>query len=227
MTAAGDRPEVDPTEINPSEINPSEEPHSVGPEAPAGPVDAEQSASGGSSTEQEGMTATAAAGEDPPSEADLAAAASYGAAHAEPAGADSNDRSDEVAELTEDLKRVTAEYTNYRRRVSRDRDVAVAEAKAKVLAGLLEIADELGMAAQHGDLAAEGPLRSFNDKFFAVLAGQGVVEFGEPGDDFDPNLHEAVQDSSDGADPKVDTVLRKGYRIDDRVLRTAMVIVGA
>lgn len=168
-------------------------------------------------------------------EADLAAAGTFGAAGEEPEStpesadgeAGAAPERDEVAELTEDLKRVSAEYSNYRRRVARDRDVAVAEAKAKVLTGLLEIADELGMAAQHGDLAEDGPLKKFNDKFFAVLAAQGVEEFGAPGDPFDPNLHEAVQDTSGGEEPKLDTVLRKGYRTPERVLRTAMVIVGA
>ena len=200
MTAPGDR----------SEVNPNEEPDSTGPEAAEVAEDSLGAAAEGSTTEPP----TSAEGDTETDEPELVAD-------------EADDSTDEVAELTEDLKRVTAEYSNYRRRVARDRDVAVAEAKAKVLAGLLEIADELGMAAQHGDLDDEGPLRKFNDKFFAVLTAQGVAEFGEAGDDFDPNLHEAVQDTSDGADPKVETVLRKGYRVDDRVLRTAMVIVGA
>ena len=81
---------------------------------------------------------------------------------------------DEAAALTEDLKRVSAEYANYRRRVDRERQSAVEGAKASVLSGLLEIADELGLAAQHGDLEEGSPLRKFNDKFLAVLAAQGV-----------------------------------------------------
>ena len=134
---------------------------------------------------------------------------------------------DEVAALTEDLKRVSAEYANYRRRVDRERQSAVAGAKASVLSGLLEISDELGLAAQHGDLEEGSPLRKFNDKFFAVLAAQGVEEFGAEGDEFDPSIHEAVQDLSEGGDPKVATVYRKGYRVGDRTLRNAMVIVGS
>lgn len=162
----------------------------------------------------EGMTAEAAAG------VEAEATAEGGSEHAEAPR-------DEVAALTEDLKRVSAEYANYRRRVDRERQSAVAGAKASVLSGLLEIADELGLAEQHGDLEEGSPLRKFNDKFFAVLAAQGVEEFGAEGDDFDPSIHEAVQDLSEGGDPKVATVYRKGYRVGDRILRNAMVIVGS
>lgn len=162
----------------------------------------------------EGMTAETAAG------VEAEATAEGGSENAETPR-------DEVAALTEDLKRVSAEYANYRRRVDRERQSAVAGAKASVLSGLLEIADELGLAAQHGDLEEGSPLRKFNDKFFAVLAAQGVEEFGAEGDDFDPSIHEAVQDLSEGGDPKVATVYRKGYRVGDRTLRNAMVIVGS
>lgn len=162
----------------------------------------------------EGMTAETAAG------VEAEATAEGGSENAEAPR-------DEVAALTEDLKRVSAEYANYRRRVDRERQSAVAGAKASVLSGLLEIADELGLAAQHGDLEEGSPLRKFNDKFFAVLAAQGVEEFGAEGDDFDPSIHEAVQDLSEGGDPKVATVYRKGYRVGDRTLRNAMVIVGS
>lgn len=162
----------------------------------------------------EGMTAETAAG------VEAEATAEGGSENAEAPR-------DEVAALTEDLKRVSAEYANYRRRVDRERQSAVAGAKASVLSGLLEIADELGLAEQHGDLEEGSPLRKFNDKFFAVLAAQGVEEFGAEGDDFDPSIHEAVQDLSEGGDPKVATVYRKGYRVGDRTLRNAMVIVGS
>lgn len=162
----------------------------------------------------EGMTAETAAG------VEAEATAEGGSENAEAPR-------DEAAALTEDLKRVSAEYANYRRRVDRERQLAVEGAKASVLSGLLEIADELGLAAQHGDLEEGSPLRKFNDKFFAVLAAQGVEEFGAEGDDFDPSIHEAVQDLSEGGDPKVATVYRKGYRVGDRTLRNAMVIVGS
>ena len=130
----------------------------------------------------------------------------------------------ELAERTEDLQRVTAEYTNYRRRVERDRVSVITGAKAEVAAELLPILDDLEMAEQHGDLT--GPLKSMSDKLQSVMASMKVEKFGEEGDEFDPNCHEAVQDTSSGDDKVLATILRRGYRLGDRVLRNAMVIIG-
>ena len=80
---------------------------------------------------------------------------------------DSNSIEAELAERTEDLQRVTAEYTNYRRRVERDRESVITGAKAEVAAGLLPILDDLEMAEQHGDLT--GPLKSMSDKLQSVM----------------------------------------------------------
>lgn len=130
----------------------------------------------------------------------------------------------ELAERTEDLQRVTAEYTNYRRRVERDRASVITGAKAEVAAELLPILDDLEMAEQHGDLT--GPLKSMSDKLQSVMASMKVEKFGEEGDEFDPNCHEAVQDTSSGDHKVLATILRRGYRLGDRVLRNAMVIIG-
>lgn len=137
---------------------------------------------------------------------------------------DSNSIEAELAERTEDLQRVTAEYTNYRRRVERDRASVITGAKAEVAAELLPILDDLEMAEQHGDLT--GPLKSMSDKLQSVMASMKVEKFGEEGDEFDPNCHEAVQDMSSDDDKVLATILRRGYRLGDRVLRNAMVIIG-
>lgn len=137
---------------------------------------------------------------------------------------DSNSIEAELAERTEDLQRVTAEYTNYRRRVERDRASVITGAKAEVAAELLPILDDLEMAEQHGDLT--GPLKSMSDKLQSVMASMKVEKFGEEGDEFDPNCHEAVQDTSSDDDKVLATILRRGYRLGDRVLRNAMVIIG-
>lgn len=129
----------------------------------------------------------------------------------------------ELAERTEDLQRVTAEYANYRRIVERDRAVWAENAKADVAAKLLPIVDDLDMAAAHGDL--EGPLKAVADKLNSVLEGLNVEAFGEQGDSFDPEHHEAVQDTSTGETKVLGTVLRKGYRLHQRVLRNALVII--
>ena len=137
---------------------------------------------------------------------------------------------DEVAQLqqqldetTDDLKRLSAEYANYRRRVERDRAGVIAGAKAEVAEKLLPLMDDMQLAESHGDLT--GPLKAANDKLQSVLAAIKVESFGAEGDEFNPELHEAVQDTSSGETKVLGTVLRKGYRLGDRILRTAMVII--
>ncbi|KQB83276.1 nucleotide exchange factor GrpE [Corynebacterium oculi] len=130
----------------------------------------------------------------------------------------------QVEELTEDLQRVTAEYANYRRRSARERQAAVEAARASVVSSLLPIVDDLALAKQHGDLE-EGPLKAFAEKFRSTLDSLGVTAFGEPGEAFDPEVHEAVQDSSSGDEKVLGTVLRQGYRLGDRTIRNAMVMI--
>lgn len=132
--------------------------------------------------------------------------------------------SDQVAELTADLQRVSAEYANYRKRTARDVVDARAAGKASVVAELLVVLDDLDRARSHGDLEA-GPLKSVSDKLDGVLSALGLESFGAEGDEFDPSIHEAVQHEGDGADPVLGAVLRQGYRIDGKVIRNAMVAV--
>ncbi|MEU1985088.1 nucleotide exchange factor GrpE [Nocardia sp. NPDC019395] len=132
------------------------------------------------------------------------------------------DAAAELAERTADLQRLTAEYTNYRRRVERDRKTAIDTAKAGVVTELLGVLDDLDRARAHGDLES-GPLRSVADKLIEALRKQGLEEFGSEGEPFDPNLHEAVQHEGAGHDPVIGVVMRKGYRFGERVLRHALV----
>ncbi|AIK86196.1 heat shock protein GrpE [[Brevibacterium] flavum] len=131
----------------------------------------------------------------------------------------------QLAERTEDLQRVTAEYANYRRRTERERQGIIDTARASVVTQLLPLLDDLDLAEQHGDLN-EGPLKSLSDKLINILGGLKVESFGEIGEAFDPEIHEAVQDLSQGDVKVLGTVLRKGYRLGDRVIRTAMVLIG-
>lgn len=130
----------------------------------------------------------------------------------------------QLAERTESLQRVSAEYANYRRRTERERGELANTAKAKFATQLLPLLDDLDLAEQHGDLE-QGPLKAFADKFRTIVAGQGIKEFGAEGDAFNPEIHEAVQDLSQGDTKAVGTVLRKGYMIGDRLVRNAMVII--
>ena len=194
-------------------------PHADGPETDkaawaggdAETVDAAESIDAAAAAE------AAAAGEP---EDDAAGEAEDGAA----GGDETVALQEKVDELTSDLQRVSAEFANYRRRMDRERTVGIEQARAGLLSELLPVVDDLDRAREHGDLE-DGPLKAFADKMVALLASQGVEQFGEEGDPFDPNVHEAVQDESSGGEPVLGTVLRKGYRMGERTLRTAMVIV--
>ncbi|WP_344685272.1 nucleotide exchange factor GrpE [Saccharopolyspora taberi] len=131
----------------------------------------------------------------------------------------------QVDELTADLKRVTAEYANYRKRVERDREAVIEAAKASVAGDLLTVLDDLERAESHGDL--NGAFKAVADKLVGSLNAAGLVAFGEEGDEFDPSVHEAVQHSTspEVSGPTVTAVLRRGYRFGERVLRPAMVAV--
>ncbi|MDF2976397.1 MAG: nucleotide exchange factor GrpE [Actinomycetospora sp.] len=129
----------------------------------------------------------------------------------------------ELAERTADLQRVSAEFTNYRRRTERERESTVAAAKAAVAGELLTVLDDVERAQRHGDLT--GPFKVVADRLTETLQRAGLTPFGAEGDAFDPSVHEAVahETSPDAAGPTVTTVMRRGYRFGDRVLRAAMV----
>ncbi len=135
------------------------------------------------------------------------------------------DLASQLAERTEDLQRVSAEYANYRRRVDRDRSLVVDQAAERFALQLFPIIDDIERARDHGDLT--GAFKVVADRVLGLVDGLGVTAFGKAGDVFDPALHEAVMhDTSPDVDvPTATTVLRQGFRRGDRVLRTAMVAV--
>ncbi|MEO5781443.1 MULTISPECIES: nucleotide exchange factor GrpE [Arthrobacter] len=132
----------------------------------------------------------------------------------------------EAEELKNDLRRLQAEYVNYRKRVERDRAVAGEMAVIGVLNSLLPVLDDVDAARQHGDLA-DGPFAAIAAKLETALKTYGLVRIDETGVEFDPTIHEALIQQP-GTDVEIDTVsqvLRSGYKSGDRVLRAAQVIV--
>jgi molecular chaperone GrpE len=129
----------------------------------------------------------------------------------------------QLDERTSDLQRISAEYSNYRRRVERDRQLVMDMAKAQVINQFLTVLDDIERAQEHGDLF--GAFKAVADKVVAALQAQGLEPFGAIGDGFDPEVHEAVQHatSPDVDKPTVTVVLRRGYRLGERVLRPALV----
>jgi molecular chaperone GrpE len=130
-----------------------------------------------------------------------------------------------LAERTLDLQRLQAEYVNYKRRVERDRDLVKQNAVFAVLTNLLPVLDDIDRAREHGEL--EGGFKAVADSLERAVAGLGLTKFGAPGDEFDPNQHEALMHghSPDVTTTTVDVVAHAGYRIGERVVRAAKVTV--
>ncbi|PRB10071.1 nucleotide exchange factor GrpE [Microbacterium sp. MYb62] len=129
--------------------------------------------------------------------------------------------------LLNDLKRLQAEYANYRRRTEEQRQVEIERAKGEAAKGLIPVLDDLDRAAQHGDLVEGTPFAVIADKVRLVVERLGVVAYGEKGEEFDPQRHEAIfQQPTPGAEKTtVLEVVEVGYRLGDVELRPAKVVV--
>jgi molecular chaperone GrpE len=131
------------------------------------------------------------------------------------------------AEHLADLKRVTAEYANYRRRTEREREAIKDRATGDAARAFLPVLDDLDRAEAHGDLAEGGPLTAIAQKLRGAVAKLGIEPFGEKGELFDPHQHDAIfqRESPDVRKPTVSDVVERGYRIGDAILRVAKVVV--
>jgi molecular chaperone GrpE len=134
-----------------------------------------------------------------------------------------------AADLTRDLQRLQAEYVNYKKRVDRDRAMHRDLAVASVVEALLPVLDDIHLARQHGDLEG-GPFLAIADKLDGIVTKIGVERYGQPGDAFDPNVHEALMhieaELAEGTEgTTVVQVLQPGYRMGERVIRVARVAV--
>jgi molecular chaperone GrpE len=137
----------------------------------------------------------------------------------------SSETSDKVSELTADLQRITAEYANYRKRVDRDRELIRDMSTSIALEQLIPILDDISRAREHGDLT--GTFSTVADALSTVTKRLGLVEFGKVDEDFDPSIHEALSTMEDDSvdSQKVGTVAQVGYKVGERILRPARVVV--
>jgi molecular chaperone GrpE len=148
-----------------------------------------------------------------------------------PAGSEVQQLERALAERTADLQRLQAEYVNYKRRVDRDRELVRENAAYATLAPIVEVLDTIDRARE----SARSLGSDLDDGFSAVaeqlervVAKAGLVKYGEVGDPFDPRLHEALSHIGEDPDVEVTTckvVAKAGYRIGERVVRAAQVLV--
>lgn len=148
-------------------------------------------------------------------------------------GADSGAEPDVAGQLADDLARAKADYYNLDQRfnnfVKRSREEVIGarnEGRADVVEALIPMLDEVELARQHGDL--EGPMAAIAEKLENTLLSKFSAErFGEVGEEFDPNIHEALMHSAsdDVESNQIQQVIQPGYRVGERIVRPARVAV--
>lgn len=129
--------------------------------------------------------------------------------------------------LLNDLKRLQAEYANYRRRTEEQRGIEIDRAKGEAAKDLLPVLDDLDRADKHGDLEAGSAFALIAEKVRGVVERLGVVSYGAAGEAFDPQQHEAVfqQPTPGTTEPTILEVVETGYRLGEVELRPAKVVV--
>jgi molecular chaperone GrpE len=133
----------------------------------------------------------------------------------------------QLAERTADLQRLQAEYANYRKRVDRDRTTVREQAVSSALSELLPVLDAVGQAREHGELS--GGFKSVADALQTSVGKLGLVSYGQRGDAFDPQIHEALTStySDDVTEDTCVEIFQPGYKVGERIMRPARVAVAA
>ncbi len=135
----------------------------------------------------------------------------------------------ELAQVKDQLLRTMAEYDNHRKRTAKEKLELRADIISNVVADFLPVMDNLerALAAECTDGNYKQGVQMIYDSFMATLTKLGVTEIESDGADFDPQLHQAVQrvDEEGVESGKVAKTFAKGYKINDKVIRFAMVAV--
>ena len=125
--------------------------------------------------------------------------------------------------------RIAAEYDNFRKRTVKEKEASYGNGKADAVAKMLPIYDNLERALNQAceDAAYKKGVEMTMTELLKIFAGLGVEVFGNVGDEFDPNLHNAVMhiDSEELAENTIAQVFQKGFKIGEKIVRFAMVQV--
>ncbi len=137
----------------------------------------------------------------------------------------------QAGEHLDRLQRLAAEFDNYRKRAARDQENFALRANERLVKALLPVLDDLERAleaaSEHEEAKLEEGVRLVHRSLADVLQKEGLAEI-ETAGEFDPHVHEALlTQPSDAEEGAVIEVLQKGYRLGDRVLRPARVVVSA
>lgn len=135
---------------------------------------------------------------------------------------------DELKEAKDQLLRTAAEYANFRARSAKEKEQTYSNAKGVVIAEMLPVIDNLerALAQEQSDYESlKKGVEMTMEQLMAVLEKLGVTAYGEAGEQFDPNYHNAVMHIDDDSlgENVITDVFQKGYKINDKVVRPAMV----
>ncbi|MFP3466737.1 nucleotide exchange factor GrpE [Leifsonia sp. SIMBA_070] len=132
-----------------------------------------------------------------------------------------------AAERLADLQRVTAEYANYRKRTEANREIERERAVGDAVKGLIPVLDDLERAEKHGDLGEGSAFSTIAAKLRTAVERLGLTPYGEKGEPFDPQIHEAIfQQPTPGVTADtVAEVVETGYRLGSTTVRVAKVVV--
>jgi molecular chaperone GrpE len=148
---------------------------------------------------------------------------------AEDQGVDEADKDavDRELEIFQDLQRLQADFVNYRARVERDRGAERQLAVADTIRAFLPALDDLTRAQQHGDLQEGTPMAAIAQKLRAAGEKLGLQSFGEKGEKFDPEKHDALVQTPNPevSEAVIADVVELGYQLGERMLRPAKVAV--
>ena len=132
-------------------------------------------------------------------------------------------------EVQDSYLRLAADYDNYRKRTLKEKDAAYGHGKADAVEKLLPVYDNLERALNQptGDEAYKKGVEMTMNQLVSIFTGLGVEIFGEKGDAFDPELHNAVMHIEEEGTPEntVVQVFQKGFKLGDKIVRFAMVQV--
>lgn len=131
---------------------------------------------------------------------------------------------EEQKDFLDDLRRLQADFDNYRKRMMREQAASSTRAKARLMEQLLPVLDDFERALEHEDSGATGLIYK---QLRSTLEAEGLEEIEAEGKPFDPNVHEAIDSREDpnAEEVVVQSVFRRGYMVGEQVLRAAMVVV--
>lgn len=136
----------------------------------------------------------------------------------------------ELKETKELLLRTAAEYDNFRKRSEKEKDAIYADASVLAIKNILPVADSLDLALKSSENQSEEykkGLKLLKNQFDSAFKNLKVEAFGNVGEDFDPNIHNAIahKDSEEEKQNFISLVYQKGYKMGERIIRHAMVEV--